>query len=108
MKPNPLPLIAALILFSLNALSQKDSSYTLLLKSGTVTPQKNISAVFVDQFNSKAERIDGQSFAIIQFETIPKENERQNLLKAGIELLDYIPNNAYTVSIKSSLDANVL
>jgi hypothetical protein len=108
MKPNPLPLITALFLFSLNAFSQEDSSYTLMLKSGPFTPQKNISPAIVDQFNRNANRVEGQTFAIIQFENIPTEPDRQKLLQAGMELLDYIPNNAYTVSIKKSLDANVL
>lgn len=106
MKPNPLPLIAALFLFSLNAFSQKDSSYTLLLKSGPVTPQKNISAAFLDQFNRNMQWVDGQSFAVIQFDDLPAETERQKLLQAGIELLDYIPNNAYTVSIKKIIGCN--
>src|ERR1043165_1425908 len=103
MKPNPLPLLIALFLFSLNSFSQKDASYSLLLKSGAITPQKNISATLIEQFNRKAQQIDGQSFAVIQFENLPTEAERQKLFRAGIELLDYIPNNAYTVSIKRSL-----
>jgi hypothetical protein len=108
MKPNPIPLVAALFLFSLNAFSQKDSGYSLLLKSGSIFPQKNISASFIDQFNRKAQRIDGQTFTIIQFDNIPNESERQKLLQSGIELLDYIPNNAYTACIRTSLDANIL
>ena len=108
MKPNPLPLLAALFLISLNTFSQKDSNQPLLLKSGSFIPAKNISAVVIDQFNRTASRVDGQSFAIIQFENIPTENEREQLSQAGIELLDYIPNNAYAVSIKTSLDANRL
>src|SRR5437762_9199445 len=108
MKPNPLPILAALFLFSLNAFSQKDSAYSLLLKNGAFTPQKNISASFIDQFNRRAQRIEGQTFVILQFETIPTESERQKLLQAGIELLDYIPNNAYTASIRTSLNENIL
>jgi hypothetical protein len=108
MKPNPIPLVAALFLFSLNAFSQKDSAHALLLKSGSFTPQRDISVSFIDQFNRKTAQVDGQAFAIIQFDNIPTDAERQRLLQAGIELLDYIPNNAYTVSIKSPLNTNIL
>ena len=108
MKPNPIPLVATLFLFCLNAFSQKDSAQLLLLKSGSFIPQKNISPSFIDQFNRKTQRVEGQSFAIIQFDNIPTDGERQKLLQAGIELIDYIPDNAYTVSIRTVLDANIL
>src|SRR5258708_27433828 len=101
MKSNSLPLVAVLFLFSLNAFSQKDSAYSLLLKSGSVIPQKNISASFIDQFNRKTQRVEGQTFAIIQFDNLPTENERQKLLQSGIELLEYIPNNAYSASMRA-------
>ncbi len=108
MKAHPIPLITALLLISLPALSQQDSAYRLLLKTGSFIPQKNISADFIQEFDRKALRIGGQSFAIIQFEHIPAEDERQRLLKSGITLIDYIPNNAYTVSITGPINENIL
>ena len=108
MKAHPLPLIAALLLFSLPALSQQDSAYRLFLKSGSFIPQKNISSDATQTFNSKALRLEGQSFAIIQFDHVPSPDERQHLVKAGITLVDYIPNNAYTVGIKGVVNADVL
>src|SRR5205814_699701 len=50
----------------------------------------------------------GQSFAIIQFEHIPTADERQRLLKSGITLIKYIPNNAYTASINGAVNAYAL
>ncbi|HMC99034.1 MAG TPA: hypothetical protein VKH37_02745, partial [Ferruginibacter sp.] len=108
MKAYPLPLIAAFLLSSLPALSQQDSAYRLLLRSGSFIPEKNISANTTQQFNSKALRVDGQSFAIIQFEHIPTADEREQLLKSGITLVDYIPNYGYTASIKGMVTQNVL
>jgi hypothetical protein len=80
----------------------------LLLKTGTINPAANISAEKLGQFNRTAARTAEKSFAIIQFEQLPSENEKQQLRAAGIELLDYIPNNAYTVTITGSLDEDVL
>jgi len=101
-------LVTVLMVFSLCALSQQDSAYRLFLKNGSFIPQRNISADFAQEFNRRISRIDGQSFAIIQFDHIPSMAEQQQLLNAGIRLLDYIPNNSYTVSIKGNVDDKVL
>ncbi len=108
MKPNPIPLIAAMLLFSLSMAAQDDSRYKLLLKSGTFIPEKNISPEKLDLFNRKAVTIAGKTFAVLQFEHIPTTEERQQLLQAGIELLEYIPNNAYSITITGSLDPAIL
>ena len=108
MKPNPIPVIAALLLLSLTLNAQDDSRYNLLLKSGAFIPEKNIVAEKLDQFNRTAARTSGQTFAIIQFEQIPSHQKREQLLQQGIVLLDYIPNNAYTVTITGSLTADLL
>ncbi|MDP9230375.1 MAG: S8 family serine peptidase, partial [Bacteroidota bacterium] len=108
MRKNPIPLIAGLLLFSFMALAQKNNDHTLLLKSGPFTPEKNISAAFVDQFNRRAGKIEDKSFSIIQFEHIPTDEERNQMSAAGIQLLDYIPNNAYTVSFSGKINISVL
>ena len=108
MRINPVPLIAALLLFSFQAFSQKDSSYPLLLKSGSILPQKNISTDLIKQFDQKALRIDGYAFALIQFDHIPTAAEQRQLSQSGIELLHYIPKNAYAVSIKGAVNSTML
>ncbi|MGH2552721.1 MAG: S8 family serine peptidase, partial [Chitinophagaceae bacterium] len=108
MRPNPVPLIAAILLLSLPLAAQDDSRYELLLKSGTFFPEKNINAEQLNQINRTSARTSGLSFAIIQFEQIPGKNERQQLAQQGIELLDYLPNNAYTVTISGSLSVDLL
>ena len=108
MKPNPIPVIAAMLFLSLSSAGQDGDRYNLLLKSGAFIPEKNIAAEKLDQFNRTAARTSGQTFAIIQFEQIPGANERLQLSQQGIELLDYIPNNAYTVTISGSLTTDLL
>lgn len=108
MKPNPIPVIAALLLISLSLAAQDDSRYNLLLKSGTIIPDKNISVEKLDQFNRNAVQVAGKVFAVIQFEQIPGEKEKEQLRQSGIQLLDYIPNNAYTATITGSVNADIL
>ena len=86
MKPNPIPVIAALLLFSLTLAGQNDSRYTLLLKSGAFIPQKNITTDKLEKFNREAVRETGKTFAVIQFENIPTPEEKKELQEAGISL----------------------
>lgn len=108
MKPNPIPVIAALLLLSCSLAAQDDSRYSILLKSGAFIPEKNITAERINQFNSTSSRIAGKTFAIIQFDQIPSETDKEQLKQSGIELLDYIPNNAYTATISGSLNSDFL
>lgn len=106
MRRNPVPLITLLCLSIIAAGQKKD--YQLLLRGSSVTPVKNISVSDVAGFNNKATRFNGKAFTVIQFEHIPTVQERADLLQSGIELLDYIPNNAYTATIKGSLNVSLL
>src|SRR5688572_345754 len=107
MKFNPVPLLTAITLLATSMLqAQPDARFELLLKSGKISPESNITA-FTDNFNRQAARA-GKSFVIIQFETIPGKEHLQILRNAGIELLEYIPNNAYTATVTGTLDVNIL
>src|SRR5206468_3893896 len=108
MKARLVLLVITFVILFLPALSQRDAAYRLFLKNGSFIPEKNISPDFAQKFNQRISRIEGQSFAVIQFEHIPTDIERQQLLKAGITLLNYIPNNAYTVSIKGFINEKIL
>lgn len=108
MRFNPIPLITCCLLISFSTWAQTDSHRQLLLKSGTITPVKNITPEAINTFNRNAQTAQEKKFAVIQFEQIPTEAVKQQLRQQGIELLDYIPHNAYTVTISGSLNATVL
>ena len=108
MKVNPIPLITISLLVSLSAPAQDDPRYRLNLRNGSFIPQKNITTARTTAINEQSLKIDGKSFAVIQFESIPTEAQKKQLLQSGITLLDYIPNNAYSVTISGGVDANVL
>ena len=108
MRFNPIPLIATLLLLSFRGFSQKDSTFPLFLKSGSVVPQKNVDSAGIFDFNRRASRIKGQAFAVIQFEHLPSDEEKRQLSEAGITLLNYIPKNSYTASIKGFVSDKIL
>ena len=108
MKFNPVPVLAALLLLSSSVIAQQDDPFKLLLKTGTIIPEKNITADKINEISRKSPQTNGKSFLIIQFEKIPGETERRRLQLAGIELLDYIPKNAYTATVTGALNASLL
>ena len=97
MKYNRL-LLLALLFVSITSISQ-----TVQLRSGSFQPPANIRKEVVDSFNRVAAKINGQSFAVIQFSRIPTAAEQGLLMKSGIQLLNYLPPNTYTVSIKGKV-----
>jgi hypothetical protein len=115
MRFNPVPLIAILLLCTyvssaqvVSSQRQDENRYRLSLKSGSFIPSANISDTAIEAMNKKAFRPGGKSFIVIQFERIPTEAEKQLLKLDGIELLDYIPNNAYTATVSGSLNQPAL
>ncbi|MDQ3682887.1 MAG: peptidase S8/S53 subtilisin kexin sedolisin, partial [Bacteroidota bacterium] len=106
MKPRHQFLLVASFFFSLTLFSQ--NSAPIFLKTGAITPLPNISTSYIDGFNKKLNSIGGKTFALLQFENIPTEQDKKTLFSSGIVLLDYIPNNAYTVSITGPVSLGAL
>src|SRR5262245_63591 len=108
MRSNPIPMIAALMLVPILATAQDQINYELRLRSGAFTPAFNISFDKVNEFNQNSYKAAGKTFALIQFERIPAEEQKQEMRRHGIELLDYVPYNAYTVTITGASDVAFL
>ncbi|MEO6687415.1 MAG: peptidase S8/S53 subtilisin kexin sedolisin, partial [Dyadobacter sp.] len=98
-------LFATLVVLISNVAS---AQYRLLLRNESFTPEKNISVAGVAELNRKKISLNRKSFVIIQFEGIPTESETRELKENGIQLLDYIPNNAYTATTTGTISASAL
>lgn len=96
-----LPLL--LFFFSTTTFAQ-----SVLLRSGALQPPANVRKTVVDSFNRFAPRLAGQTLAVVQFERLPSAAERAQLAAAGIILLDYLPQNTYTVSIRGNVSVGLL
>lgn len=106
MKHNQLLLLSVLS-FAFSALfAQKDNS--VQLRTGSISVQPNIQKSVLDSFNAKASRFQKKTFAVVQFESIPTEETKKLLSASGIELLEYIPNNSYTITLSGNADLNIL
>src|SRR5215217_6326854 len=103
---NRIFLLTALLAIVQFSFGQKKENF-LRLRSGTVILPSNISPASLDSINGTIARFD-KVFFIIQFDEIPTALTKQQLSSQGIELLNYIPDKAYTVSIKSGFNAQAL
>lgn len=114
MRFNPVPLIAVLLMAycssnaQVDSLQPADERYRVLLKSGSFIPIHNIADEKIGEMNRTAYRPGGKSLVVIQFEKLPGASEKQQLKQAGIELLEYVPHNAYTAVVTGFLNASVL
>ena len=88
MKSQLLTLIALLLLLTNSLYAQEDIRYSIQLKSGSVIPEKNISAEKLNEFNQRSLRVEQKAFAVIQFQDILTEVEKLELKQSGIELLE--------------------
>ncbi|GGM75293.1 hypothetical protein GCM10010967_03530 [Dyadobacter beijingensis] len=88
---------------------QQRKDYQILLRSGSILPEKNIS-----QASGRANaafrlaNAGQKSFVVIQFEDIPSGEERRALKEEGIELLEYLPHYAYTATIEAGSSPSTL
>lgn len=107
MRINPLVLLTAL-LFAGSSFAQDSSSYTIALRSGNVIPAKDVSDERVASFNQLSSRSAIPRFVLIQFEKLPDESEKRALSASGIELLEYVPHNTYTATVRGSMNGQML
>jgi hypothetical protein len=108
MRIHPIPITILLCLFSIICFSQKDESSALQLRSGKIFTEKNITQENVKSFTERLQKVNGKSFAVLQFEQLPSETTKQELAASGVQLLEYISGNAYTICITKNIDYTIL
>ena len=50
-----------------------------------------------------AQEFEGEKFLLFQFQTLPSEAEKQKLANLGINLIDYLPKNAWIASVNKNV-----
>ena len=99
----------ALAFFCLGYLSfNAQNNMTLKFKSGDHIAQKNISKAVNQASYSSSELVNGNYYRIIQFSAIPTTKQKEELKSNGIELLNYLPTNAFYASISTSANLSEL
>ncbi len=97
-----------LVLFPGLLFAQQKDDHQILLRSGKFTPPANAgNNVQASAVLSKG-LYNTKHYVTIQFNTLPDENRKKEISAAGIELIDYIPNLAYTAVINEGLNVSRL
>ncbi len=96
--------LLVLILLTESIYAQQEKDYSILLNSGKFTPVENISGLTKNSVEFRQSLFLNKHYITIQFKTLPSQQEKNNLKATGIELIDYIPNYAYTASVSADFD----
>ena len=103
MRIHPIPITILLCFFSIVSFAQKDTVTVLQLRNGKVFTEKNITAENVKSFTERLQKINGKSFAVLQFDVLPSEERKKQLALSGIELLEYIPEMHIGYALQKTL-----
>jgi len=78
------------------------------LKSRSFQPQDNLASFSWDAFAKTQSPVEGKYFAVIQFKQTITVQQRALLKLNGIELVEYIPDNTFSVSITQTPSLSLL
>ncbi len=88
-----------LFLFFVSAFSVNAQKLAPVLMAGESLNYSPNVEEFITQKTIPQKMVDGHYYKLLQFQQIPTPQEKENLLDAGVELLQYIPHNAYYAKI---------
>jgi Subtilase family/PKD-like domain/Ig-like domain CHU_C associated/Secretion system C-terminal sorting domain len=98
--------ICIMLSLSIAAFAQQSKDYSILLNSGKLMPVENSKSLKNADAIFQKSLFGNMHYLVIQFKSLPTEQEKKELLGNGIKLLDYLPNNAYTASISQNAAKN--
>ncbi|MCH2229362.1 MAG: S8 family serine peptidase [Crocinitomicaceae bacterium] len=100
---NQLVKLVAVSLLAFSSFGQ--TQQTIFFNSG----EYKMSPVFdQDQTYSPQEVVDGYYFRLVQFANIPSQITQEMLASQGVELIEYLPRNAFFVKISAGSDITIL
>lgn len=92
-----LAVLLAMIFFQSQA-----QDYTLKVRGGEYIPEANAERYQASFDFSSRTAFGMNQYVVLQFQEIPSFEKRQSLSAQGIELLEYIPQYAYTARVKQT------
>ncbi|HEV7781775.1 MAG TPA: S8 family serine peptidase [Chitinophagaceae bacterium] len=88
--------------------AQVNQDYSILLNSGKFVPAGNVDNLSRSSAVFEKSLFDNKHYVTIQFNALPDYASREKMKAAGIELLEYIPNLAYTAVVSPSVSSFTL
>src|SRR5688572_15441513 len=97
-----------LVLFPGLLVAQTNPDYNVLLNAGKFLPPANAKTITKDGDTFRGSLFQQKYYVMVQFNALPAHAEKEKLKAAGIQLIDYIPNLAYTAAVQQNADLNLL
>lgn len=88
--------------------AQTDQGTMLRFRSGAIKPTNNARQAENQHRDFSKTLFKGNYHVIMQFETLPSDAQKAELAKLGIQLLSYMPDNAYMAVVPSNTNLNSL
>ena len=82
--------------------------FNVQLHAGKFIPQENILTITKSDPVFQKSLFSGKHYVTIQLKTIPSQLLKDQLKASGIELIDYIPNYAYTAAVNPGVNVQAL
>ena len=89
-------------------IAQTSVDYKIRLNSGEFIPKQNIEGLGKTDNVFTKSKFGENNYVVLQFSSLPTDNHKAQLKSAGITLMDYIPNNAFTAVISNNFDIRAL
>ena len=100
--------LVIMLFFPVCLTAQASQDYNVLLHSGKFIPEENISSITKASTVLQQSLFNGKNYVVIQFKVLPTQLQKDKLKADGIELIDYIPNNAYTASVSAAANISAI
>lgn len=90
------------------AFAQQTPDFNIMLNSGKFVPEENVKQLSKNANVFTKSLFNGTHYVAIQFNVLPDEKLKATLKSVNINLIDYLPNLAYTATIPASVDITTL
>jgi hypothetical protein len=101
-------LLLLLLFISIKIFGQRSTPHLLFLKNRIVSLPDSLPGEIIPQQGRLQESSKVKLLIIIQFRDIPDTALQEKLRLSGIELLEYVPDNAYTAIVTGRINPDVL
>ncbi len=88
--------------------AQDKNDYNILLNSGKFIPAENVTGLSKGSDIFLKSLFNDKHYVTIQFKALPDQATKDRLAAAGVQLIDYIPNYAYTAVVAANFDLGSL
>ena len=84
--------------------AQQKKDYSILLNTGKFIPEENAMTLLKSSGVFQKSLFNNKHYVTIQFNFLPDQEAKARLSAAGIQLIDYIPNLAFTAAVSAVVD----